>query len=176
MARERKRKPQPAADEPAPALPPETEVTEPVVEQPAPPPPVEQAPDVQPQEEGERKFTDAVQKPVGRHTIDLGDGRLLKLSRSNRWQQMRIEFKAQREDVDPRPAKEDTEFMKGNGWRWRAEEKAWTRQLERNSDENRFARADSDRQGEDQFVELANRIRARNGLEPVSYQLGNGIV
>jgi hypothetical protein len=101
---------------------------------------------------------------VGRHRINLGDGRHLALSRSNRWQQMRIEFLADRDEVDPRPSKEDTEFLKQNGFRWRGEEKAWTRQLAKNTEENWAARGNSDLEAHQKFVELANRIRQRNGL------------
>jgi uncharacterized protein YkwD len=109
--------------------------------------------------------------PVSRHGIDLGDGRWMQLSRSNRWQQMQIRFIPQREDVDPRPSKQDTAFLKEHSWRWRGDrnEKYWSRQLEKNTPENPDARANSDRDAELQFVELANRIRQRNGLEPVSY-------
>lgn len=108
--------------------------------------------------------------PQGRHRIDLGDGRVLRLSRSERWQQMRIEFLAGKEGVDPKPKAEDgdTQWLKDHGWRWRGEEKAWTRQLDRNTDENWAARGNSDQEAHEQFVELANRIRQRNGCEPVS--------
>lgn len=108
--------------------------------------------------------------PQGRHRIDLGDGRILRLSRSERWQQMRIEFLPGKEGVDPKPKAEDgdTQWLKDHGWRWRGEEKAWTRQLDRNTDENWAARGNSDLEAHEQFVELANRIRQRNGQEPVS--------
>lgn len=177
MGRERKRKPQPRPTDdtqPADTAQPEAGLTPPAEELPPAPPDVTH--DAPAPEEGERKWASSLPEPFGRHSIDLGDGRTLKLSRSNRWQQMRIEFVSQKDGVDPRPSKEDTEFLKQHGWRWRAEEKAWTRQLDRNTDDNRFARANSDRAAEDQFVTLANAIRARNGLEPVSYQIGNGIV
>jgi hypothetical protein len=114
--------------------------------------------------EPQKKWVD----PVGRHRINLGDGRHLTLSRSNRWQQMQIRFIPDRDDVDPRPSKEDTDLMKEYGFRWRAEEKAWTKQLDKNTEENWAARGNSDLAAHEQFVELANRIRQRNGLEAVS--------
>lgn len=118
--------------------------------------------------EGEKKWVD--KGPVGRHRIDLGDGRILRLSRSDRWQQLRIEFIAAKEGVDPKPKTEDgdTQWLREHGWRWRGEEKAWTRQLDKNTEENWAARGNSDLEAHEQFVELANRIRARKGLEPVS--------
>ena len=114
-------------------------------------------------------------EPHGRHGIDLGDGRRLVLSLNRRFNQNMIQFVPTSEGVDPRPSTEDTEFLKANGWRWRSEEKAWTRQLDKNTDEHHFARAKSDRQAEDQFVTLANAIRERNGLEPTSYDFGREI-
>jgi hypothetical protein len=79
-----------------------------------------------------------------------------------------MEFLPDRDDVDPRPSKEDTDFMKERGWRWRGEEKAWTKQLARNTEEKWAARGDSDLEAHKEFVELANLIRQRNGHEPVS--------
>jgi hypothetical protein len=134
-----------------------------------------EAPPEQPQDasaEGEPekgKFTDKYAGPRGRHTINLGDGRHLRLFRDNQFKQNAIKFEADRDDVDPRPTKEDTQFMKEHGFRWRGNEGVWTAQLEHNTEENRYARANSDKAAEDAFVELANTIRARNGLEPVSY-------
>ena len=91
---------------------------------------------------------------------------------SRRFNQNMIQFAATEQGVDPRPSKEDTEFLKANGWRWRSEEKAWTRQLDKNTDDNRYGRAKSDRAAEDQFVTLVNDIRVRNGLEPTGYDFG----
>jgi hypothetical protein len=129
------------------------------------------SPDTEASDHGDqqKKWAD----PFGRHSIDLGDGRLLKLSRSNRWQQMRIEFIPTREGVDLRPSPEDTEFLKRNGFRWRADEKAWTRQLDKNSAEAPYGRANSDKAAEEAFVALANIIRAGNGLEPTGYPSRN---
>jgi hypothetical protein len=123
-------------------------------------------------DEGARQWTSTLPEPHGRHSIDLGDGRQLKFSLSRRWHQNMIQFLATKEGVDPRPTPEDTEYLKRNGWTWRQQEKAWTRQLAKSDDDNRFARAYSDRDAEDQFVTLANAIRARNGLEPTAYSFG----
>jgi hypothetical protein len=119
-----------------------------------------------------RQWVGNLPEPHGRHGIDLGDGRRLVLSLSRRWNQNMIQFLATKEGVDPRPSQEDTEFLKGHGWTWRPAEKGWTRQLDKNSEEDRFARSKSDRAAEDQFVALANTIRGRNGLEPTEYCFG----
>jgi len=78
--------------------------------------------------------------------------------------------------VDPKPKSEDgdTQWLREHGWRWRSEEKAWTRQLDKNTDENWAARGNSDLEAHEQFVELANRIRQRNFVEPVSGITGEG--
>ncbi len=128
---------------------------------------------VTPQEpEAKGTWVSKLPEPHGRHGIDLGDGRRLRILLGRRFKQNMIQFVATEQGVDPRPSKEDTEFLKANGWRWRSEEKAWTRQLDKNTDQDRFARAKSDRQAEDQFVTLANAIRERNGLEPTEYSFG----
>jgi hypothetical protein len=116
-----------------------------------------------------RQWVGNLPEPHGRHGIDLGDGRRIVLSLSRRWNQNMIQFLATKEGVDPRPTQDDTEFLKGHGWTWRPAEKGWTRQLDKNSEEDRFARSKSDREAEDQFVTLANAIRGRNGLEPTAY-------
>jgi len=126
-----------------------------------------------PNQKGE--WVSKLPEPHGRHGIDLGDGRRLVLLLSRRWHQNMIQFLPTKEGVDPRPSKEDTEFLKQNGWTWRPQEKGWTRQLEKSSEETRFARAYSDRDAEDQFVTLANTIRARNGLEPTAYSFGQEV-
>jgi N12 class adenine-specific DNA methylase len=119
-----------------------------------------------------RQWVSNLPEPHGRHGIDLGDGRRIVLSLSRRWNQNMIQFLATKEGVDPKPSKEDTEFLKGHGWSWRSAEKGWTRQLDKNSEGDRFARSKSDREAEDQFVILANAIRGRNGLEPTAYSYG----
>ena len=113
-----------------------------------------------------------VEDPHGRHGIDLGDGRRLRFLLGRRFKQNVIKFVATAEGVDPRPSKEDTEFLKANGWRLEDEEQAWTKQFAKNTDEDRWGRAKSDRQAEAQFVTLANAVRGRNGLEPTGYDFG----
>jgi hypothetical protein len=159
MAKRKPKSEEIAADEAA------APTNEPVVESTGEP----EAAETEPAGDGEKKqWLD--KGPKGRHRIDLGDGRVLRLSRSERWQQMRIEFLAGREGVDPKPKAEDgdTQWLKDHGWRWRNEEKAWTKQLAKNTDENWAARGNSDQESHEQFVDLANRIRQRHGLEPVS--------
>jgi hypothetical protein len=113
-----------------------------------------------------KQWTSNLPEPFPRHTIDLGDGHRLKFSRSNRWQQSRIEFTAP-ENQDPKPNAKYTRWLRDRGWQWRDKEKAWTKQLAKNSEDHRFARADTDRANEDQFAELANLIRQDKGLGPV---------
>ncbi len=119
-----------------------------------------------------RQWVSTLPEPHGRHNIDLGDDRCLVLSLSRRFNQNMIQFVATKDGVDPKPSKEDTEFLKSHGWSWRSAEKGWTRQLNKNTDGDRYARSRSDREAEDQFVTLANAIRGRNGLEPTTYSLG----
>ena len=45
----------------------------------------------------------------------------------------------------------------------------WTKQLGRNNDSEPYARANSDRHAQDEFVELANSIRQRKGKDPIDY-------
>src|SRR5260221_2733033 len=57
----------------------------------------------------------------GRHFIDLGDGRTIHLTRNDSTQQIAIYFSA-KEGVDPKPAEDDRQFLKENGFHWRADE------------------------------------------------------
>jgi hypothetical protein len=125
----------------------------------------------------------------GRHSIDLGDGRLLRLTLNRRFNQNLIQFVATREGVDPKPSAGDNEYLRAHGWGWRKEETGRTKQLLSADDkaavqavfekdgqlpanmERAKRRGTNDRQAEDEFVELANRIRERNGLPPVGYSL-----
>jgi hypothetical protein len=111
--------------------------------------------------------TAKLRDPFDRHGIALGDGRRLRLFRSDRFKQARIEFitplgKAGEPDENYAP------WLREHGWTPRPEERAWTKQLAKNTDETRFARANSDLAYELEFIELANLIRKANGLEPVS--------
>jgi hypothetical protein len=115
----------------------------------------------------QRKFVDTTGQG---HRIATGDGRWLRFSRSQRWQQGRIEFVPQKEgeDAKPRPEDGDTKWLRERGWQWRGDQKAWTKQLERNTEEDIYARGKSHTAAHAEFLELANRIRERNGLEPVA--------
>ena len=106
--------------------------------------------------------------PHGRHMIDIGDGRKMRLFLNRKFNQNAIQFTAP-EGENSKPAPEDIGFLKDHGFQWRNDERVWTKQLARNTDENRYARGDSDKEAEDEFVELANRIRARKGMQPVEY-------
>lgn len=114
----------------------------------------------------QRKFQDTLGQG---HRIATGDGRWLRFSRSVRWQQGRIEFLPQKEGEDAKPKAEDgdTKWLREHGWQWRSSEKAWSKQLERNTEEDIYARGKSHTAAHAEFIELANRIRERNGLEPV---------
>ncbi len=131
--------------------------------------PPQRQPGNEPLEEASSRWQD----PRGRHTIDLGDGRKLRFLRSERFRQVRIEFLAP-EGVDPKPKREDgdTQWLREQGWTFRDQEKAWTRQLAKNTPEEPHARGNTDRLAQEQFVTLANRIRERNGKERIDYTFG----
>jgi N12 class adenine-specific DNA methylase len=122
--------------------------------------------------ESNDQWTSKFEDPHGRNGIELGDGRRLRLLLGRRFKQNMIRFVSTSEGVDPQPSEQEKEFLRANGWRERAEEQAWTKQLAKNTDEDRWARAKSDRAAEAQFVTLANNIRNRNGLEPTGYDFG----
>lgn len=117
----------------------------------------------------ERKpFVSKLPDPHGRHQIDIGDGRKMRLYLNRRFFQNAIQFTAP-DGQNPKPDAEATTWLKDHGWTWRNQDFVWTKQLERNSEQAPYARAGSDKQAEDEFVELANCIRERKGLEPVQY-------
>ena len=124
----------------------------------------------QPEEQGgaRKPFVGRLPDPHGRHMIDIGDGRKMRLFLNRKFNQNAIQFTAP-EGENSKPAPEDIGFLKDHGFQWRNDERVWTKQLARNTDENRYARGDSDKEAEDEFVELANRIRARKGMQPVEY-------
>lgn len=148
------------------------------------PPATEQSEDA----DHKKKWVD--QGPRGIASIDLGDGRKIHLLRNNSMQQVGIRFTAE-ENVDPKPAREDIDFLKDNGFRWRGgDEKMWTRQFATPEDKERLAAIEAE-QGAEQaklersrirvramqeaervFAELGNAIRQRNGNEPVSLSFG----
>ena len=112
-------------------------------------------------------FASKLADPSGRQTIDIGDGRSMRFFRSERFQQARIEFYAP-EGEHPKPDAKYTQWLGDHDWTWRKEEKAWTKQLARNTEEQRFARANSDLTLHLEFIELANLIRHDKGMESVS--------
>jgi hypothetical protein len=141
-------------------------------------------------EPGEKKWTEAPD-PFGRYNIDLGDGRRLRFFRSNRFQQVGISFYSNDESVDPKPSGEETEWLKSNGFdRYRPQAKGRTMQLvsqdqkeeidemedKRGEQSAKFLRAkfrmETDLAAEQAFVEFANSIRVKNGLEPVESSIG----
>lgn len=124
--------------------------------------------------------------PRGLAFIDVGDGRRIHLYRNNAMQQVGIRFIAA-EGTDPWPSKEDTQFLKDHGFRWRGEEKLWTRQFLTPEDKERLGAMEAAegteqaklarsrlriqvmQEAEQLFVQLANEIRSRNGLEPIHF-------
>jgi hypothetical protein len=147
-------------------------------------PPTE-APAEPAQQDGEptKQWVSKLPDPFGRHSIDLGDGRRLQLNRSGRWQQMQIKFVAAKEGVDPKPKKDDgdTQWLRERGYQWRGDDtKAWTIQLlapdekDLPDDDKARRRVAADMRAEGDFIELAQRIRERNGLPPVSVFAAEG--
>ena len=121
--------------------------------------------------ESQGQWTSKLPDPFGRHGIALGDGRSIRLLRSGRFQQAQIEFNAP-EGENAKPDAKYTAWLRDHGWTWRQEERAWTKQFDKNTEEARFARANSDLATQMEFIELANLIRQDKGLEPVA-QLSN---
>ncbi len=126
--------------------------------------------------------------PFGRHSIDVGDGRKLCFLRINRFQQVGISFAPTKEGTDAKPSPEETQWLKEHGFTtWRPEFKARTLQLlnpEQKADissvevaqgkEPAMALRSKYREANDlmahqTFVELANKIREKNGLQPVDF-------
>jgi hypothetical protein len=116
--------------------------------------------------ESQTGWVSKLPEPFGRHTIDLGGGRRLRLLRSNRWQQSQIAFLAP-EGEDPKPDAKYTRWLREHGWQWRGQDKAWTKQFDKNTEQERYARSNSDLADQQAFVELANLIRQDKGMEPV---------
>lgn len=163
-------------------MPPSAEAVAPGQDSAASPPSADQADlrDAQPQ----RQWVNSTPDPFGRDSIDLGDGRRLQLNRSGRWQQMQIKIVATQDGVDPKPKKEDgdTQWLRERGWNWKgdSETKAWTVQLltpeekDLPAPEKARRRAAVDKQAGQDFIELAQRIRERNGLPPVTVFAAEG--
>jgi hypothetical protein len=98
--------------------------------------------------------------PPGSHELDsieLGPQKgspRMRLFRSHRFQQMQIRF-------DEKPSDEVRELLHQEGWRWRDQEAGWTKQLDKEAKWR--TQADAERL----FKEVANGIRAQQGLGPV---------
>jgi hypothetical protein len=164
MARQRKAKKeeaQPVTDAPA-EIPVPT--APPIAEPPPEPPPAEPTPAVR---------LAAPPTPAGaatRDRIDLGDGREMRLMRSRtdeRPKVNRIQFFATREGVDAKPSDEDRRMLVAEGWSYYGSEHAWRKPLAYSDEQHPTARGDSDKKMHEEFVELANAIRERNGLPHV---------
>jgi len=98
-----------------------------------------------------------VADPVGMQMIalsDENDGPKMRLMRSNKYQQIQIQF-------DEKPSEEVRARLHAEGWKWRNVEKIWTKQLD---PEGRW-RTHAD--AEKLFVEIGNVIRAEKGLSQV---------
>jgi len=138
--------------------------------------PVEPLPD----DKAETKWVDTGFR--GWNHISLGDGRTIHFSRNDSTQQIAIHFEAD-EGVDPRPAKEDRDFLRANSFQWITNEKKWLRSFftpeqkayfkqlsvdnpQQAKLERAQIRAEVNRQGEETFMQLANAILIRNGQEP----------
>ena len=77
----------------------------------------------------------------------------MRLYRSNRLNQMAIQF-------DERPEPHYRKQLREDGWRWREDEGVWTKQLDRER------RAAGQLQAERLFTEISEAIRGDLGLEP----------
>jgi hypothetical protein len=141
-----------------------------------------------------RQWQSTLPDPFGRHGIQLGAGRSMRLFRNQQFQQNAIVFYAPKGE-NPKPSDDAIAFLKEHSWRWRPETdaKPWTKQFltpedkayidklaaERGEEaaklERSRRRAAGDRQAEEEFVILANEIRQRNGLEPVEYNFGKDV-
>jgi hypothetical protein len=96
--------------------------------------------------------------PLPFASITLGESNnapKMRLFRSQRFQQMALQF-------DEKPDVKYTEMLREAGYRWRGDDKVWTRQINRT--EKWKSHADAERI----FSEIGNSIRADKGLEPVA--------
>jgi hypothetical protein len=90
--------------------------------------------------------------------ISLGDGPdapQMRLYRNNRMQQMAIVF-------DEKPEPEQIAKLRENGFRWRNDDGAWTKQIDR--DAKWKTQVDAERI----FRDIGNAIRQEQGLGPVA--------
>jgi hypothetical protein len=128
---------------------------------------------------------------AGRYNSDLGDGTRLRFFRSNRFQQVGISFYSNDEPVDPMPTAEETQWLKDNGFdRYRPQAKGRTMQLVNREQKGEIEemeeirgeqwakllrvkfRMEMDFAAKQTFVEFANSIRVKNGLDPIESSIG----
>lgn len=114
------------------------------------------------------QFVSKLPNPHPRHQIDIGAGRKMHLLLNRRFRQNAISFEGS-DGKTTTPDNEAAEWLKQRGWKERPEEQVWTKQLAKKTDSERYARANSDWRAEDEFVELGNLIRQREGLSQLEY-------
>jgi len=85
---------------------------------------------------------------------DANDGPMMRLLRSNQFQQMQMQF-------DEKPDEKYRQMLTQQGWKWRGEEKVWSKQLDK---DNRW-RVHAD--AEKLFNEIGSAIRADKGLSAI---------
>jgi len=101
--------------------------------------------------------SDSARPPFPFRSIALSDtahGPKMRLLRSNKFQQMQMQF-------DEKPDEKYRQMLIQQGWKWRIEEKVWSKQLDQ---ENRWrVQADAERL----FNEIGSAIRADKGLSAI---------
>ncbi len=108
--------------------------------------------------DGPAEFRPRQPDPMPFASITLGDRNdapKMRLFRSQRFQQVALQF-------DEKPDAKYTEMLREAGFRWRGDDKVWTRQIPR--EEKWKSHADAERL----FAAIGNAIRADKGLEPVT--------
>jgi hypothetical protein len=87
---------------------------------------------------------------------DNNDGPKVRLYRSQKFQQMAIQF-------DEKPDESIRQKLREDGWTWRGAEGVWTKQLGERPGQMH-------RQAEEFFQTIANELRQARGLEPVTFE------
>ena len=136
-------------------------------------PPIDQPTEVRPEGPAEESQSPGGSFLKPRHQIDIGNGHKIHFIRNQRFLQNAISLESP-EGKNIRPDSDDFEWLESRGWKWREQELLFTKQLDRNTDSQRYARANSDRFAQDEFVELGNLIRQRNGMAPIDYEFAEG--
>jgi hypothetical protein len=86
---------------------------------------------------------------------DERDGPKMRLYRNQRFQQVAIQ-------LDEKPDARYTALLRDAGFRWRGDDKVWTKQIDRD------ARWRTQAEAEKLFREIGNGIRGDRGLDPVA--------